>query len=226
MRRLILVLSAFATLAAGGTPLAAQAVRDNPRAGLSAGPKAQAGLWKASAGYLGLSPRELRARLRTGTSLAQIATAQGKSVDGLRAALVVVFRAKVDRAAAAGRIDSARAERLRARAPALVERLVQRMPHLRAKRLHARGAVLRVAGNYLELTPKELVYELRSGTSLADLAAARGKSVDGLEDALFAAFKAKVEAAVAAGRLDAARAQRVLGRAPAQIRRLVNRSRG
>jgi lambda repressor-like predicted transcriptional regulator len=226
MRRLILLLSAFATLAAGGTPLAAQAVRDNPRAGLSAGPKAQGGLWKASAGYLQLSPRELRARLQAGNSLAQIATAQGKSVDGLRAALVVAFRAKVERAASAGRIDSARAERLRERAPALVERLVQRTPHVRGTRVYARGGVLRVAGNYLGLTPKELVYELRNGTSLADLAGAHGKSVDGLEAALFAAFKAKVDAAVAAGRLDAARAQRVLRRAPVHIHRLVNRSRG
>jgi lambda repressor-like predicted transcriptional regulator len=226
MRRLILLLSVFATLAAGGTPLAAQAVRDNPRAGLSAGPNARSGLWKASAGYLELSPSELRARLRAGKSLAQIATAQGKSVDGLRAALVVAFRAKVDRAASTGRISSTRAERLRARAPALVERLVQRAPHVGAKRLYARGAVLRVAGNYLGLTPKELVYELRNGTSLADLAAARGKRVDGLEDALFAAFKAKVDAAVAVGRLDAARAQRLLGRAPAQIHKIVNRSRG
>jgi lambda repressor-like predicted transcriptional regulator len=226
MRRLILLLSAFATLAAGGTPLAAQAVRESPRGALSAGPKAQGGLWKASAGYLQLSPRELRERLRAGKSLAQIAGAQGKSVDGLKAALVVAFRMKVERVASAGRIDSARAERLRERAPALVERLVHRTPHLGAKRVYARGGVLRVAGIYLRLTPKELVYELRSGTSLADVAQARGKSVDGLEAALLAALKTKVDAAVAAGRLDPARAQRLLARAPAHIDKLVNRSRG
>lgn len=97
---------------------------------------------------------------------------------------------------------------------------------MRAKRAHVRGGMLKVAGDYLGLSPKELVYELRSGTSLAGVANARGKSVDSLEGALFAAFKAKVDAAVAAGRLDAARAQRLLERAPAHIEQLVNRTRG
>ena len=48
---------------------------------------------------------------------------------------------------------------------------------------------------------------------------------DGLKQALLAALKQKVDAAVAAGRLDAARAQKLLERAPAHIERLVNRSR-
>jgi hypothetical protein len=225
MRRLILLVSAFVTLAVGGTALAAQAVRDNPRSGVAAKAKVRGGLLNAAAEYLELSPLELRAEVRTGKSLAQVATMQGKSVSALKAALLTAFRASIDTALTSGRLDPARAQKLVARAPAIVERLVQRTPNARAKRAHVRGGMLKVAGDYLGLSPKELVYELRSGTSLADVANARGKSVDGLERALFAAFKAKVDAAVAAGRLDAARAQRLLERAPAHIEKLVNRSR-
>ena len=38
----------------------------------------------AAAGYLGLSPTDLRAQLHSGQSLADVAAAQGKSVSGLR----------------------------------------------------------------------------------------------------------------------------------------------
>jgi len=69
------------------------------------------------------------------------------------------------------------------------------------------------------------VTELRAGKSLAQVATAKSKSVDGLKQALLAALKQKVDAAVAAGRLDAARAQKLLERAPAHIARLVDRSR-
>jgi hypothetical protein len=224
MRRLVLLLTAFLTVAVSGTAVAAQATREKPRSGVAS--QAQRGLLGSAAAYLGLSQAQVRAQVRSGKSLAQIATAEGKSVDGLKAAVLTAFKAKVAAARAAGRIDAAKAERLLGRAPAIVQRLVMRTPRTRADRVRLRGGMLKVAADYVGFTPKQLVYELRSGTSLAQVATARGKSVTGLEAALFAAFKAKVDAAVASGRLDAARAQKLLQRAPAHIARIVNRTRG
>ncbi len=226
MRRLVLLLTAFLAVAVSGTAVAAQATREKPRSGVAAKAKVRGGLVKAAAGYLDLTPKQVHAELRTGKSLAQVATAHGKLVDGLKAALVLAFKARVEAARADGRIDASRAQKLLERAPAVVERLVLRTPRAQAKRAYLRGGMLRVAGDYLALSPKELIYELRSGTSLAQVATARGKSVVGLEAALFAAFKAEVDAAVAAGRLDAAYAQKLLQRAPARIEHLVNRTRG
>ena len=94
----------------------------------------------------------------------------------------------------------------------------------RARRA-ARGGLLKIAATYLGVTNAQLVTDLRAGKSLAQVATAKSKSVDGLKQALLAALKQKVDAAVAAGRLDAARAQKLLERAPAHIERLVNRSR-
>jgi hypothetical protein len=226
MRRLMLVFTALLTVLVSGTAIAAQAAREKPRSGVAAKAKVQGGLAQAAASYLGLSRKELRAQTRSGKSLARIATAESKSVDGLKTALVVALRANIQKALSVGRVDAARAQKLRDRAPAIVERLVLRTPRARAARGHVRGGMLKAAADYVGFTPKQLVYELRSGTSLAQVATARGKSVDGLEAALLAAFKARVDAAVAAGRLDAARAQKLLGRAPAHIEKLVNRSRG
>ena len=89
----------------------------------------------------------------------------------------------------------------------------------------ARAGLLRVAADYVGLAPRALKAELRSGKSLAQLATAQGKTVDGLKQALLAAVKARLDARVAAGRLSAERAQRVLARAPQRIERLVNRTR-
>jgi len=59
-----------------------------------------------AASYLGLTRAQLGRQLQTGRTLAQIASAQGKSVDGLRQALVDAARTQLDRAVADRRITS------------------------------------------------------------------------------------------------------------------------
>ena len=66
-------------------------------------PGALFGGLQAAADYLGLKPRELMTQLRSKT-LAQIATDQGKSVDGLKQALRDAAKTALDRARTNGRI--------------------------------------------------------------------------------------------------------------------------
>ncbi len=62
---------------------------------------------KAVADYLGVTKAELRTARENGTSLAQLATQQGKSVAGLKQAIYDAAKADLDKAVAAGRITSA-----------------------------------------------------------------------------------------------------------------------
>ena len=224
MKRITAVLLALGLLVGAG---AAVAVAKAPGKAKPRAAKAQQrGLLPAAAAYLELTPVALRKELRSGKSLAQVATAKGKSVDGLKSALVAAIKTKVDAARAAGKLDATRATRLLDRAPRLVERMVNAKPRARAQRAKAaRGGLLKAAATYLGVTNAQLVTELRAGKSLAQVATAKSRSVDGLKQALLAALKQKVDAAVDAGRLDAARAQKLLERAPAHIARLVDRSR-
>jgi hypothetical protein len=57
--------------------------------------------------YLGVTKAELRTARQNRTSLATLATQQGKSVDGLKAAIYAASKADLDKAVAAGRITSA-----------------------------------------------------------------------------------------------------------------------
>jgi hypothetical protein len=66
----------------------------------------------AAAAYLGLTDAQLRTKLESGKSLAQIAKAQGKSVDGLKAALVKDAKTKLDAAVKTGRLTAAEEQRI------------------------------------------------------------------------------------------------------------------
>jgi DNA-binding phage protein len=63
----------------------------------------------AAAAYIGTTEADLRTKLQAGQTLAQIATAAGKTRDGLIAAMVADGNAKIDAAVAAGTITAAQA---------------------------------------------------------------------------------------------------------------------
>jgi hypothetical protein len=81
---------------------------------------------EAAAEYLGLTNAELRERLEDGQSLAEIARAEDKSVDGLKQALLDDAEQRLDEAVEDGELTRARAddilERLRERIDDFVER--------------------------------------------------------------------------------------------------------
>jgi len=154
---------------------------------------------------------------RCDARLAKAAERRGISAEQLEARIEARRLARVDAALRAGRISPERAAALRARISA--RELCPRPPLVRIALAHR--PLLRAAG-YLDLRPGELRAQL-PGTSLAALAQARGKSVDGLEAAMLAPAQARLARAVAAGRLAQARADRMLSRLEQRIDRLVQR---
>ena len=69
------------------------------------------GAVKAAATYLGLTTEQIRTQLQSGKSLAEISTAQGKSVDGLKAAIVADAKATIDKLVSSGKISPERGQR-------------------------------------------------------------------------------------------------------------------
>src|SRR5262245_30773580 len=180
--------------------------------GSAAGAKhgAPAGVLNAVAQYLGISRAELLKDARSGQSLAQIATAHGRSVDGLKSAMLDAVKAKLDAAVAAGKLTSAREQAVFARAEALVDRLVN--AKLTAKRgAAAKAGLLVVSARYIGIKPQTLRAELE-GKSLAQVAEAHGKTAAGLKAALLKPFQTRLERAVTAGRITSAQAQTRLDR--------------
>ena len=193
-------------------------------AGVAAGAKRQHApgvLLRAAAQYLQLERATLADSLRSGQTLAQIANARGKSVSGLEAAMVAAVKAKLDAAVLAGRLTSTREQRVLAR----VQKVVNRVVDVKlAARPRARARLLEAAAAYIGIKPRALASELK-GKSLAEVATAHGRTAAGLNAALQAPFKARLDQAVAAGRMNSAEAQARLARISARLDRLIGRTR-
>lgn len=71
---------------------------------------------------------------------------------------------------------------------------------------------LAAAAEALDMTPKDLRAEIRSGKTLKEIAAAHGVSYDTVTNAVVVAVKADLDAAVKAGKITQARADRILDR--------------
>lgn len=123
----LLVVGVGTALAAGGPGRgfgggAAQAGMRGGGYGVMSG----AAIMDAAASYIGISEATLISERHAGTSLAQIATQHGKSVDGLETALVQAFGANLDKAVAAGRLTAAQAAQALSTFKAQVGTMVER----------------------------------------------------------------------------------------------------
>jgi hypothetical protein len=131
--------------------------------------------------------------------------------DELDAAIKGAATDQIDAAVKAGRLSQDQADRLKQRIQQAPNGLPLRGlfgpgpgggPHLRFRGPGpAMFGGLGAAAKYLGLTDRQLFSGLRSGKSLADLAKAQNKSVDGLRAALKADETARLDQAVKAGRL-------------------------
>jgi uncharacterized protein YidB (DUF937 family) len=65
-----------------------------------------------AASYLGISESQLESDLQSGKTLAQIATDEGKSVDGLVSALVDAAKKQIEQAVTAGKLTRSQADKL------------------------------------------------------------------------------------------------------------------
>jgi len=209
--KLLMGVAAIAVLA-GVTAAVVSAAQ--PAAHHPAAHRRNGGALATAAGYLGVSPAQLRGQLRSGKSLAEIADATGgRSQAGLIAALDAAGRQRLTEAGAS--------------LPSRVTAEVDRAGGLAGARTRHRGRGLSAAASYLGVSPAQLRADLRSGKTLAQVAnATGGRSQAGLVEALVAARKATLSSRVAAGAITQAQADAALPHLVKRITAQVNRARG
>ena len=146
----------------------------------------------------------------------QLGIPSSKLSDALKQAL----SDRIDAAVAAGRVTKAEGDALKARIQSNDFPLFGG-PHRGFGHFGFIGRLESAAG-YIGITEAQLRTELESGKSLAQVAKAHGKSVDGLIDALVAAAKEKLDNAVSAGRLTKAQETEMLSVLKDRITSAVN----
>jgi len=191
-----------------------------------------AGLFEASAKYLGFTLADLKTKL-PGTSLGAIADkTAGKSRAGLVADLQNTVNAAIDSALAANKITKDQSDKAKAEAPGQIAKFVdhvyeQRTPKTTTRALKVTefvGDVFGAARDYLGIAQADLTKALRDGKSLGDIAnATAGKSKDGLVAQLTTAANAKIDKAKTDGKITADQATALKSQVGAAVTMLVDR---
>jgi predicted XRE-type DNA-binding protein len=204
------------------------------------GPGGPGGLLKAGIGdslaaaakYLGLSESDLRSKLSNGQSLADVAKAQSKDVNGLEQAILAAAKADIDKAVTDKKLTQAQADQIMTALKSRIGDLVN--GSLRFRGPHGPGGPgkpfigkeLGAAAKYLGLSQSSLRDKLSGGQSLADVAKAQGKDVNGLQQAIVDAAKADLDQAVKDNKLTQSEADNILSGLKSHVGDLVNLKRG
>jgi hypothetical protein len=160
-----------------------------------------------AATYIGITEAALRTELQGGKSLADVAVANGKTRDGVIAALTQAAQTQI-----ATLVDTKNP--LPAGGPG------------HSKGVRFVGDQKAAAAAYLGITEADLRSKLASGQTLAQIAAATaGKSRDGLIQALVADATAKIDGAQTAGTITADQATQLKANLTAQVTQYVDSTR-
>ena len=176
-----------------------------------------------AASFLGVSLSTLESDLNGGKTLAQEATAKGKTAADLINAIVASEKTVLDAEVSAGWLTSTQESNLISRLTNAITDLVNNGPAVPPSG-GGRQGLLQTASTYLGISVGDLQTALRSGKSLADevTAAGNGKTVDGLVQALLAPAKTELDGQVTAGTITQAQETGILNRLTTRLSDLVN----
>lgn len=157
-----------------------------------------------------------------------VATRLGVTPDKLRAAFKAALSARVDTAVANGRLTPEQAAKLKQRIAngnglgiGARKGFAERQKAVRARIAKARAHA--PVAEYLDITREQLRTELASGKSLAQIAQAKGKTVNGLVAAIVAPAKERAAKAVASKKLTQQRADELIAKLTERVQKLVQR---
>ena len=188
---------------------------------LGGGGIAYADVLTPAADYLNVPLSTLQSDLKGGKSLAQEATAKGKTASALVDAIVAAEKKVLDAQNAAGWLTDAQESALLDNFKDQVTELVNNGPGVPPVGLKS-GGPLQTAADYLGMSVSDLVADLKAGKTLAQEATAKGKTVDGLVQAMLAPLKSELDKRVAAGDITAAQETTILSHATTMLTNLVN----
>jgi D-Tyr-tRNAtyr deacylase len=168
--------------------------------------------------FLGIDKKTLLAKLKQGQTLAQIATAQGKSPQGLIDALVAAAKVKLDAQVKAGTLSKAKETaalaKLRVQAGTFVTKSFGNSVKIPA-------VYLTPIVTYLQISAQTLEQELKSGKTLAQIAVEHGKTAAGVTAAILGPIRSQLDAQVTAGKLTASGRDALLAQAQVTVAKLV-----
>ncbi len=180
---------------------------------------------------LGLTEAEIREGFQAGKSLADMAAEQGVEVADLQAALVAQATERIDEAVEAGNIDADEAAEKLAEIETKIAEKINTSPEdfegrsggKRGNRGAKLGGNIEALEELLDLSAEEIRAAMVEGTSLSDLAAEQGVSVEAVTEVLTSGIEERIDEAVEAGKIDADRAAEAKENIDDKVEEFLNR---
>jgi len=182
----------------------------------------------AIASVLKLTEAELKTQVQSGKTLAQIATAQGVSVQSVIGVLVTDMQAHIAQEVASGKITQAEATTKLASVTAKATERVNSVQPARGEGNGPRGGPkgpgknVAAIASVLKLTEAELKTQMQSGKTLAQIATAQSVSVQSVINVLVADMQAHIAEELASGKITQAQATTKLAGVTAKATERVN----
>jgi hypothetical protein len=166
-----------------------------------------------------LEPGTFREGFAAGKSINEVLEENGVDPAAIQAEVLADLDAKLDELVAGGQLTQEEADRIYAAAeehlPTLMERVPDRDgPHRRPLRrlLHGIRGMIGSAAEALGMERTELAERLRAGETVAEVATEQGIDIQVVSAAILADANARVDEAVANGRIEEARADEIKSR--------------
>ena len=201
------------------------------------GPKAEEALVSATASVTGLTAQDLQTQLQAGQSLAQIATAKGKTAADIIAAARTALSTQLQQAVTAGMITQAQSDAELANFDATAPQIVADATlGTRGPRGFGFGpggpggrggpggasALINATASITGLTDQAIDTQLQAGQTLAQIAQSKGKTADDVITAARTALTAQLAQDVTAGRITQAQSDAALAQFNTTATQLVN----
>ncbi len=172
-------------------------------------------MFQDAAQALGLTSSQLLSQLKSGESLATIASQHGSSASALESTLLKDVTSVIQEAETHGQLTTSQVATLESHLKGMIDRLVTTTPGQftspAAGRWHGYGAapmghLMAEAAGALHLSAGQLESDLASGQSLSTIAAKQGVPLSQLESTLTKDLEANIQSAVNAGTLTSSQA--------------------
>jgi hypothetical protein len=220
LKKVLAGVTVAAVLAFGGVAIAGAVSTPNPSTTTTKPARAGAGnlvanAVKTAAATIGIDVKTLRAGVKSGHTIAAIATQHHVAPSAVISAIVSKVDAAIDTAANSGKLSSAKASKAKARVPALANRIVNHtasvLRGLRSgpKQGYRGDKVLQAAASTIGISYTALRKAMHSGDTIAAIARGHGVAPAKVANAMATVAERNFAAAAKAHKVDPRYAKRI-----------------
>ncbi len=173
---------------------------------------------------LGISESTLRADLKAGQTLSEIASSHGSSATALEQSLIKIANSQIQKAETSGKISAAEATKMKTMLSTMIDRMVTHSMSHHGKGFGFMGVIQKDLASALNVSPTTLRADLQSGQSLATIAKSQNISLTTLEGTLVKDATSAIQSGVTSGKLTATEASHIESNLTQMVDTLVTKS--